>query len=39
LMLELKATMLKSLYILVAAYNNSRFSSFLEFMDSCSYSP
>jgi hypothetical protein len=31
--------MLKSLYILVAAYNNSRFSSFLEFMDSCSYSP
>jgi hypothetical protein len=36
--LESKAIMFKSLYVWVAAYNNSRFSSFLEFMDLCSSS-
>lgn len=34
--MELKATMLKSLYVWMTAYNCSHFSIFLEFFDMCS---
>jgi hypothetical protein len=34
--MELKATMLKSLYVWMTAYNCSHFPIFLEFFDMCS---
>jgi len=33
----LKAIMFKSLYVWMIAYNSSRFSNFLEFLDLCSF--
>jgi hypothetical protein len=35
MVIELKAIMFKSLYVLMAAYNCSRFSNFLEFFVFC----